>query len=191
MQAKSPINLRYTKAQALEMCTARREMYDIVSLRLLKGVFEFVEPQEIAKRPNFGQQNWRVAQVVDADSSFLKVDSDLRLEIAAPFDESPNSPSFGLLIRCRFRVEFRIRTDDQYTDGHEIFARINGLMITWPYWREFVSNCANRLEIEIAPTPLMTPDVAATFASFRNELMPDIRTEAPLPASSMTENQFL
>lgn len=87
------------------------------------------------------------------------------------------------LIEVEFEVEYRITTDDPVDElAIEAFTRINGIYITWSYWREFLANACSRMHVTTIPTmPLLHRDLTAAIAGYSNSSDLDNASDRILP----------
>ena len=99
-----------------------------------------------------------IVGVTDEDgkeSQFFKVYVDVGCRFIAKKDQKIEEPKIHAQIEASFCSEYLMLDEDLDEDSLKVFALQNVSYHIWPFWREYLMNMCNRLNLPKVPLPTM------------------------------------
>ena len=124
-----------------------------------QGVFEFESKDdtvEFGLRLGFGHS---------VDEGQIKSYIHLEMRLESLEDETE-----CMRLLAAFEVIYGLEEGVELSeDSIEAFAKINGTFNVWPYWREYVAQCASRMNLTLEPVPLITIQGVLNLCDFGDD----------------------
>lgn len=162
-------------AEAMKIAERPIPNVKIDLVKMMRGDFMFASPNQISEPAEaFGKVLGRVTSFRTKDSVIAypqfkmcippptSVEGDLDQSRSS---EEESSYDLHIVLRADFHVAYTIINEDRVDDFElEVFSKINSIFVAWPYLREFVSNCAARMNESLPAIGLLSPNGAARYA---------------------------
>jgi hypothetical protein len=157
------------QAAALQKVGKVAPHMELVRLKMTHGGFAFEASPKGADEAGRFQTTFNASWEAPSER---RVISTIRLELRATTPtppraadtEGPSPQSSQFTIKATFELEYVVAEGSAVSkDALDLFARINGVYNSWPYWREFVQSMTARMQVPTLTVPLLRSSEAAAL----------------------------